>query len=843
MSLPAGTRLGAYEIIGALGAGGMGEVYRARDSRIGREVAIKVLPADVDADPERRRRFHQEAVATGALNHPNVLVVHDVGHEDGRPYLVTELLRGMTLREALRGGPLAEPTAVGYATAVLEGLAAAHGHGIVHRDLKPENIFITEDGTPKILDFGLAKISAGHPALSGTSVTSPATAAGVLLGSVGYMAPEQITGEATDPRSDLFSMAVILYEMLTGTPPFQRETAIEVLSAITAAAVVVPETIREPLRAVLARGLQKAPARRFQSAADFAFALRLATSPHEAVAGRGAGRIAPWLSAVVLALGLVAAVSALWLRGPQPAAPAPRYQRVTFEPGAVWSARFVPRSDTIVYAASWRGAPNRTYTTRAEFPASVALPMPDADLLGVSPSGELALLLGNRWLQGMELSSGMLARGTMAASVPRELQDHVTTADWLPDGGLAAVRDLGSVRRLEFPVGNGIYDTAGWISNLRVSRDGTRVAFADHPFRSDDRGDFVIADRAGTLRRVWKDLSGTSGLAWGPDDRELWVAGPSGSVFAVTADGSRREVLRDPVGVRLLDVAADGRILVARTQKRIGIGGRLAGDAAERDLTWFDYSVARDLSADGRLLLFFEAGEMAPSNYYVGLRRAADAAPVRIGEGNATSLSADGRWALVVDFTSRSRVRVLPTGAGEPRDLPTPGLNDVHAATWHPDGRRVVLSAHEQGRGARIYVVDANGGAVRPIGPEGTVYLWNAVSPDGANVAALDPERRLTVYPLDGGPARPVPGAQPDERPVSWTSDGRSLFVLTPGVPARVWRVDVQTGKRTAWRDLLPPDPTGVVRISPVLVSPDGRSYAYTYGRFLSTLYVVTDAK
>lgn len=842
MALAAGTRLGSYEIVTPLGAGGMGEVYRARDSRIGREVALKVLPPDFESDPDRRRRFHQEAVAAGALNHPNVLVVHDVGDESGRPYLVTELLRGRTLRELLRGGPLREATAIAYAAAVLDGLAAAHDRGIVHRDLKPENIFVTDDGTPKILDFGLAKLPAGWQASSESAATGAATVEGVVLGSVGYMAPEQITGAPVDVRSDLFSVAIVLYEMLTGSTPFPGATAIEVLGAIAGTDAEVPATIREPLRGILQRGLQRTPARRFQTAADFAFALRVA-APRDVAERRDSRSAVRWLAAACVLLAAAAAVfGTLWLRrGPAAAVSPVRYQRATYEPGAIWTARFVPGSDTIVYAASWRGDASRTYSTRAEFPAPVPLPLPVADLLGISKSGEIALLLGNRWLQGREPSSGMLARATMAASVPREIQDHVTTADWLPDGQLAVVRDLGRVRRLEFPMGRSVYETAGWISDLRVSRDGRRVAFADHPFRTDDRGDFVIADAAGTVSRLGTVLPAARGLAWSPDDRELWVS-TDRTIVALTPGGGQREVLEDPRGIELLDVAPDGRMLIATSEPRIGISGRIRGDTGERDLTWFAYSVARDLSADGSQMLFFEAGEIAPPNYFTALRRATEAAPLKIGEGNATSLSADGKWALAIMFAGRSSVRVLPTGAGESRDLPTPGLNDIHWASWHPDGRRVVVSAHEQGRGARLYLIDP-AGAVRPIGPEGTVYLWNAISPDGSQVAALDPARRLTVYPLDGGEGRTVSGTEPDERPVAWSSDGRSLFVLTPGVPARVSRVEVATGARTPWRELLPSDPTGIVRISPVLVTPDGQSYAYSYGRFLSTLYVVTGAR
>ena len=839
MTLAAGTRLGPYEIVGSIGAGGMGEVYRARDTRIGREVAIKVLPPDVESDPERRRRFQQEAVAAGALNHPNVLVIHDVGAEAGRPFLVTELLHGQTLRELLRRGPLAEEKAVRYAAALLDGLAAAHAQGIVHRDLKPENIFITEDDVPKILDFGLARLPAGFQWTDGTA-TSAKTEAGVLLGSVGYMAPEQVSGGEIDHRTDLFSMAVVLYEMLTGRSPFAGDSAIEVLNAIVTRDVEPPSTAGPGLRAVLNRGLQKPPTRRFQSASDFAFALRLLGPAVKSPGARSTGMRAMPL-AIAAAIGAVALLAFVLKGGPSAARPdaGARFQRITFQPGRVWSARFVPGSDTIVYAASWNDQPNRVYSARVGFPAPTDLRLPPADLLGVSKTGELALLLGRRWLQGMEPSSGVLARAGIAGSAPREMVENVTSGDWMPDGQLAAVRDMVRVRRLEFPLGHAVYETAGWIDNVRVSHDGKRVAFADHPLRSDDRGDVVVADASGTVTRVARDLSAARGLVWGPGDREVWSS-LNGQISAHGMDGARRTVYSDPRTLVLLDVAADGRVLIAADQRRAGLSGRLEGDTAERDLTWFDYSVARDLTPDGKSLLFFEASEASGDEYIVGLWRAGDAAPIKIGDGHATSLSADGKAALAIILARRVGFRILPTGVGEAREVLTPQLANLHWVSWLPDRQAVIVSGNEPGHGSRLYVVDLTGRIIRSIGPEGTFYQTNAVSPDGARIAALDAEQRLTVYRVADGAATLVPGVGGNERPLGWSTDGSELFVLTAGLPSKVSRVNVTTGARIPWRDLMPSDPTGVVRVFPVLVTPDGRSYAYTYGRFLSTLYVVS---
>ena len=234
MPLPAGTRLGPYEILAPIGAGGMGEVYRAKDPRLGREVAIKVLPASFSQDADRLKRFEQEARAAGILNHPNITAVYDIGQHDGAPYVVQELLEGETLRDRLSGGPIGQRKAIEYALQIAHGLAAAHEKGIVHRDLKPENLFVTRDGLVKILDFGLAKSVSPASAEPGQSTadTAAGTRPGIMLGTTGYMSPEQVRGAAVDHRSDIFSFGVILYEMLSGERAFQRHSDIETLMAI-----------------------------------------------------------------------------------------------------------------------------------------------------------------------------------------------------------------------------------------------------------------------------------------------------------------------------------------------------------------------------------------------------------------------------------------------------------------------------------------------------------------------------------------------------------------------------------------------------------------------------------
>src|SRR5437773_4164431 len=280
MTLAAGTHLGPYEILAPLGAGGMGEVYRAHDTRLGRDVAVKVLPSTFSADADRLHRFEQEACAAGALNHPNILIVHDIGSHDGSPYVVSELLEGETLRHRISGAALAQRRAIDYALQIARGLAAVHEKGIVHRDLKPDNIFITRDDRVKILDFGIAKL--GERVGEGVAQTDIATRKvqtdpGKVMGTVGYMSPEQVRGKHVDHRSDIFSFGAVLYEMLSGQRAFHRESAVETLNAILKEEppelTATNRNIAPALERVVWHCLEKSPERRFQSATDIAFAL------------------------------------------------------------------------------------------------------------------------------------------------------------------------------------------------------------------------------------------------------------------------------------------------------------------------------------------------------------------------------------------------------------------------------------------------------------------------------------------------------------------------------------------------------------------------------------------
>ena len=405
MTLAVGTRLGPYEIVAPLGAGGMGEVYRGKDSRLGREVAIKVLPASFSNDPDRLRRFEQEARAAGILNHPNITVVHDIATVEGAPYVVTELLEGETLRSRLAGGPLAPRRAIEFAIQIAHGLAAAHEKGIVHRDLKPENLFVTKDGRVKILDFGLAKLT--QPEKAGPQTSLPTETAGtepgVVLGTLGYMSPEQVRGRPADARSDIFSFGAILYEMLSGKKAFHGDSAADTMSAILREDApdlsATNRDVHPGLDRIVRHCLEKNPEERFQSASDLAFDLEALTGVSgpgtvaAAVPRRGRGR----RLLLLLAAATVASVVTLvlgFLIGRRASQPEPAsFHRVTWRHGTVLSARFAPDGQTVLYSASWDGQPPAIYLKRPESPDAVPLELPSAELLAMSPSREMAIQL------------------------------------------------------------------------------------------------------------------------------------------------------------------------------------------------------------------------------------------------------------------------------------------------------------------------------------------------------------------------------------------------------------------------------------------------------------------
>ena len=846
MALAAGTRVGPHEIIALLGAGGMGEVYRARDTRLSRDVAIKVLPTSFATDADRLRRFEQEARATGLLNHPNILAVHDTGHHEGSPYVVSELLEGQTLRERVAGGALPLRKAVEIGAQVARGLAAAHDKGIVHRDLKPENVFVTNDGQVKILDFGLAKLTQPE---SGEASQSPTemrgTDAGSVLGTVGYMSPEQVRAQPVDHRSDIFSFGSVLYEMLSGRRAFRGDSAVETMSAILKEDPPdLSETNRSlppALERIVSHCLEKNREERFQSARDIAFDLEQlsgSATTHAAIA-RGRQSRLPILRIAALGLAAFALAAAAYVTGRRSSTHSlPEFRPITFQRGVVGASRFAADGKTVVYTATWPGTRRDVYTAQPGSPESRSLNLEDAQLVGVSGSGELAVLLARGPGPGRTL-----ARLPMGGGAPRDVAERVVRAAWGPDAtSFAVVRAEGGRNRLEFPVGKPLYDGV-YLDNVRVSPRGDLVAVTDHPLAGDNRGDVAVVDLAGRKRTLSSGWSDIRGLAWSPDGKEVWFTatrmGIELNLWAVTPDGRERQVYRAPGSMQIQDSLPDGRVLLVVGRARPRLVGRAPGEAQDRDLSWLDYGWAADLSADGKTFLFGEQGEGAGLEYSAYIRGTNGSPPVLLGKGATFSISPDASRVLVVNLTPPAHLALLPTGAGDPRPLPPGRVAQFHWGSFFPDGKRIAFTGNEEGKGPRLFIQDLAGGDPKPVSPEGVAaFEGNNVSPDGAFLAGSS-EAGLILYPTAGGEPRPVAGAVPGDQPLRFSRDGRFLYCRGEGTLSKVFRLDLAKGTRELWKELVPTGASSAGRITALTIAPDVGAYAYTFSETMTTLYEV----
>jgi eukaryotic-like serine/threonine-protein kinase len=854
--MQSGTRLGRYEILSSLGAGAMGEVYRARDTKIKRDVAIKVLPIHFSSDSDRLRRFEQEVQAAGALNHPNILVIHDVGTHSGHPYVVSELLQGNSLREYFRNRALSLDQAIEMGIAIVHGLAAAHEKRIIHRDLKPENIFITADYRVKILDFGLAKfLPSSHDdeksALTDAPTEPPNTEAGVIIGTIGYTSPEQLRGETgeIDHRSDIFSFGAVFFEILTGRRAFSGRSTVDTMSAILREDPLADSNVTQSLPPVVIqivrRCLEKNPDNRFQSAKDLGFALEMLRTRSDVVAEPAPkfGLKRRWVKAVlgVLLLGGVF-FTAFFLGTRRHTQSQPSFSQLTFRRGTIWSARFAAGEDTIVYSASFDGGPLDVFTTQANGHESRSLGLIGSSVLSVSSTGEIAILQPRQHL-GHFTNRGTLAQIPLSGTTSRQLLDNVQEADWSPDGSsMAIVRHVGDVDRLEYPVNNLIYETAGWVSDLRVSSLGDLVAFLDHPAEGDNRGRVAVVGANKQKRLLSQEWSSLDGLAWSPLGDEVWFTarkgGEAAALYAVTLQGQERLVLRSPAHLRLHDISHRGRVLLSRGYDRTDFYGVRPGETLEKNLSWLDRGRVRDLSADGQTFIFSYWGEGSGTNYVTYLRKTAGTPPVRLGEGAAWSLSPDGSYVLAT-LSSPPQLILLPTGVGETKRLESYNIEQYGlGAAWLPDGENVLFIGREKNKGMRCYVQSVKGGPPRAITPEGVT--GTAISPDGQFLVAQDDKENKMIYWISGaGSGRPAVGLQSDDHVIRWSSKPNTIFVHTPKqIPAEIFEVNILTGARKLLRKVNPSDATGIVGEIRIFLTPDGQGYVYDFRRYLSELYI-----
>lgn len=864
MKLAAGTKLGPYQIQQTIGAGGMGVVYRADDARLGRKVAIKILP---HAESEYLKRFEREARAIGSLNHPNLLTLFDIGDHDGTPFLVTELLDGASLRARLNKGRLRIREAIQIAADVARGLAAAHDAGVTHRDVKPDNIFLTTEGRVKILDFGIAKLkrttdddapSSGNIGHDTTLNTPTATTdTGMMIGTPGYMAPEQLDGGTVDARTDIFGLGVVLYEMISGVRAFAADSPIEESYAILRTTPEPPPGATKAVARVVLRCLEKRPDARFQSATDLAFALdeldastdpvaRISVSDLETAQSRRPPPLPvarprwvthAWragLAALVIA-GLAGAFVAGRASGP-PAGLAPRwpsvveggpaYRRVTYQTQTRWSARLAPDGKSVLYSTSRDG---QVQIVRSLLDQPSILPLGIAGrLLDVSAKGELAVVTEN-----IAEGGGTLARVFEGAGA-REVAERVTAATWLPDGdGLAIIRDA---RAIEHPIGTPIVTrTTGELGMLRAAPSGDRFAFVDHPATNDTRGRVVVVDRTGTQLVTSSEHTGIEGLAWSPDGHEVWFSnGPE--VIAVDRRGHERVVLRGATRQVLVDVAA-GKLLVAPSDVRLKMfTGPRAGPY--RDVGWFDSSEVEAVSADGAVIAFVEAAGtgQTPEGYAHFLRRP-DQPPSLLAHSFRLTLLPDASAAIAI--SGPQQLTRIPTGVGAATALAlgriaTLDVGDRIAVSWQ--GRHVAVRGAEAGQPMQLWRIDLEAPVPTPIATTHRAGR-HPISPDGSVIAVAREAGGIELAATTPGtPPRMLEGPI-GEQPLSFSRDGAALFVMhEAGDTIEVERIELATGVRAGWARIAPEQKPAYYS---VVLSADGEVVTYSTNSDASDLYVL----
>jgi serine/threonine protein kinase len=862
LSLAAGTRLGPYEILSPLGAGGMGEVYRAKDTRLGRDVAIKVLPEEFARDPERLRRFEGEARSASAISDPHIVTVFDVGREGETSYIASELVVGSDLR-AHMGEPVPLRKVLELAEQIASGLAAAHEKGIVHRDLKPENVLVTKSGLAKIADFGLAKLAQAGGGEGSQLPTSDghSTAAGVVMGTVAYMSPEQARGGEIDFRSDQFAFGAIAYEMLTGKKAFHRGSVAETFAAVLREdppmlASAAPGT-PSPLRWVVERCLAKDPEMRFASTRDLhrdlqairehlseAVSLSEPASPLSPQKRRATG-----LRAALSVLALAGAALAGWALRGRPAPP-PTFRPLTHQRGSITGARFVPNSPEVIYSAEWSGAPSQWYALRLDQPGTRTLAGSEGILLSVSAGGEGLGLARTYLSHGAQV--GSLYSLPLAGGAPRE---SVSSSVWGASQGAqagevaAVIGDYGGENRLEWPLGHVV--TKG-LDTLRSPRiHGDHVAYFREVGDLLEGGALELVDRTGKVRLLAR-VPGFTGMAWGPGGKEIWVSSyrdGESRFLAVDLSGKSRTLLHHAGRLEIQDVDAFGKVLVGFHSYQRQTFARTAEEARDRDFGWLDAQATLSLSGDGRLAMIAPLGEWSLVDGTLYLRPLTGEPAQALGLGQCQStISRDGKWVGTCVNEPTFSVLVIPTGPGAPRRVPVSGFTGTDLRVDILSDGKALLWGRRQGEAVGFHTLDLETGVVKKASAPGAspFAFQSLISPDARWIAfvqlmgATKGENPISVSHPDGTEAHVVMTLDNREAIAGWGTDSASVYVWDRNkVPADVDRVDLATKRRTRVMTLQPPDPVGISGIPNLLITPDGRAYTYNVVRKLSELYLV----
>lgn len=884
-----GETIGPYEILSELGSGAMGIVYLAQDVRLGRKIAIKLLPSQFTNDKDRLRRFQQEARAASALNHPNILTVHEVEQKDGLHYIATEFVDGVTLRQHLINRRMSLDEVLNVATQIASALQAAHAAGIAHRDIKPENVMIRTDRYVKVLDFGLAKLA--EPELS---PATPETNPGVVMGTPRYMSPEQARGIDVDLRTDIFSLGTVIYEMVTGKVPFEGETTSDIIAALikdepelmSATVPEVPGQFEQVVRKALAKDLEL----RYQTIGDLLTDLqqlkdqiklnaleRTSSGSSRSSLGDNEQTTTPtrfrrtdpevqqktqlvakkfsigWLVPVTVVLVLlVGTVVVLYLKNRTQAnlRLSQAQRQLTNRDGFISASRFAPDGKGIIYSAGFDGKPVELFFGNLDGSTSRPAGIPSAALKSVSRSGKIAVLFDFElnWSDGY---NGTLAILPPDGGKPEIIADGIDDAAFAPDGNTyAVIRSVMGEQQLEYPIGTALYKSAGWMTYPRFSPKGDKIAFFEHPI-GDASGSINVFDLASQKKiQISNDWKFLKGLAWNPNNNEIWFGGGKFykhlSINAVSLSGQlRANVYEVPgQGARIEDISDDGKILINQGTNHstmVVVEGKSKTNAIDSQFAW---STSADLSTDGKTLLYYESGYESsdPSVENTSYLRKLDGSEnIRLGPGKALALAPDGKSALAVQASPQPQLIILSTSGNETRTLPNLGIKEYHYATFFPDGRHILFTGVEGHKDAliRSYVQDINTGDVHPLTEVMTVAL--RVSPDGKNVITLQPDQNYYIQPLDGSQPTRVPGLESGDEPIQWSDDSRSVYVVGAGdFTTKIYQVSLATGNRREWKEIDPPYKVGNVgrETNPggILITPDGKVCVYTYWILLQQL-------